>query len=368
MHYEKFQDILKDGICNQQINAILANKYVLPEYTFFAMYSEYEQIQIKSSASATTLPILNKSKFEKLLIVIPPIAQQEIIVSKIKQIFTYIKDIEESNYELETIIANAKSKILELALRGKLVPHDSNDEPASVLLERIHTEKEELIKQGKIKPDKKESIIFRSDDNSYYEKFEDGITKNIDNEIPFDIPKSWMFVRLKQIGNIIGGGTPKTNHSEYWNGNIPWITPADLSGYTDIYITGGERTITELGLRSSSAQLLPTDTVLYSSRAPIGYVVIAANPIATNQGFKSIVPFINGMSNYLYYCLIARTNEIIQHATGTTFKEISGSQMGQTIIPLPPIDEQQRICQMIKCFMNSFAYIEECIANSSSDI
>ena len=341
---------------------------LFPRYMFMLMTSKYVVHGLNQFMKGDNSPSIRKEDIENWLYPIPPFEEQKSIVKQLNSILQVISEIRDNRNNLADCIAVIKSKIYELALRGKLVPHDSNDEPASVLLERIHTEKEELIKQGKIKPDKKESIIFRSDDNSYYEKFEDGITKNIDNEIPFDIPKSWMFVRLKQIGNIIGGGTPKTNHSEYWNGNIPWITPADLSGYTDIYITGGERTITELGLRSSSAQLLPTDTVLYSSRAPIGYVVIAANPIATNQGFKSIVPFINGMSNYLYYCLIARTNEIIQHATGTTFKEISGSQMGQTIIPLPPIDEQQRICQMIKCFMNSFAYIEECIANSSSDI
>ncbi len=168
-----------------------------------------------------------------------------------------------------------------------------------------------------------------------------------------------MFIRLKQIGNIVGGGTPKTNIKGYWNGNIPWITPADLSGFTHVYISYGERTITELGLQSSSAQLLPAGTVLYSSRAPIGYVAIAANPVTTNQGFKSVIPIINNMSNYLYYCLIARTDEIIQRATGTTFKEISGSQMGEIIISLPPLDEQIRIYKRIDCLIKILLQIEE---------
>lgn len=165
----------------------------------------------------------------------------------------------------------------------------------------------------------------------------------IDNELPFNLPDSWTFVRLKHIGEVVGGGTPKTNITEYWNGNIPWITPADLSGYENVYISTGSRMVTEIGLKSSSAQILPQNTVLYSSRAPIGYTAIAANPISTNQGFKSVVPYDFSMSVYLYYCLKARTPDIIQRATGTTFKEISGSEMAETIIPLPPINEQKRI-------------------------
>lgn len=178
--------------------------------------------------------------------------------------------------------------------------------------------------------------------SSYYEKIGREV-RCIDNELPFNLPDSWTFVRLKHIGAVVGGGTPKTNISEYWGGSIPWITPADLSGYENIYISTGSKMITEIGLKSSSAQILPQNTVLYSSRAPIGYTAIAANPISTNQGFKSIVPYDFTMTPYLYYCLKARTDNIIQRATGTTFKEISGSEMAETIIPLPPINEQKQI-------------------------
>ena len=177
---------------------------------------------------------------------------------------------------------------------------------------------------------------------SYYEKI-GGKVHCIDSELPFELPDSWTFARLKHIGEIVGGGTPKTNISEYWDGNIPWLTPADFSGYESMYISSGARTITELGLKSSSAQMLPANSVLYSSRAPIGYIAIATNPVSTNQGFKSVVPHDFAMSPYLYYCLKARTNNIVQRATGTTFKEISGSEMAETIIPLPPLNEQKRI-------------------------
>ena len=103
---------------------------------------------------------------------------------------------------------------------------------------------------------------------SYYEKMGAEV-RCIDSELPFDLPDSWTFARLKHISEIVGGGTPKTNIAEYWDGNIPWLTPADFSGYEKMYISAGARTITELGLKSSSAQMLPKNSVLYSSRAPV---------------------------------------------------------------------------------------------------
>ena len=193
---------------------------------------------------------------------------------------------------------------------------------------------------------------------SYYEKIGSEV-RCIDSEIPFDLPESWMFARLKHIGEVIGGGTPKTSIDEYWDGDIPWLTPADLSGYEDMHISTGARTITELGLKSSSAQLLPENAILYSSRAPIGYIAIAANPISTNQGFKSVVPYNSLMSPYLYYCLKARTSDIVRRATGTTFKEISGSEMAETIVPLPPINEQQRIFDKATKLLEVLSTIEK---------
>lgn len=193
--------------------------------------------------------------------------------------------------------------------------------------------------------------------SSYYEKIGPE-ERCIDNELPFELPDSWMFVRLKHIGEIVGGGTPKTNISEYWDGNIPWLTPADFSGYEEMYVSSGTRTITEIGLKSSSARMLPVNSVLYSSRAPIGYIAIAANSVSTNQGFKSVVPYDFTMSPYLYYCLKARTDDIIQRATGTTFKEISGSEMAETIIPLPPVAEQKRIFEKATQLLDIITTIE----------
>ena len=320
----------------------IVHNIVNPLYVLRAIESSSIQDHFNSSLKGIGVPNLHLEHIRKTLIPIPPCTEQDRIILRADTFLSLVEQIATDETELHHLISKAKAKVLDLAIRGKLVPQNPDDEPASILLERIRAEKEELIKQGKIKRDKKESIIFKGEDNSYYEKIGSEV-RCIDSEIPFDLPESWMFARLKHIGEVIGGGTPKTNIDEYWDGNIPWLTPADLSSYEDVYILTGARTITELGLKSSSAQMLPKNSILYSSRAPIGYIAIAANPISTNQGFKSVVPYDFAMSPYLYYCLKARTSDIIQRATGTTFKEISGSEMAETIIPLPPINEQQRI-------------------------
>ena len=325
----------------------------------FVMYFlDYAQEDMKNKPSGGLQPFVSLNFLRTYLVPVPPVEEQQRIVSILADSINKIRNIDVLKNELTASVEKAKSKILDLAIRGKLVPQDPNDEPASVLLERIRTEKEELIKQGKIKRDKKESVIFKGEDNSYYEKIGTEV-RCIDNELPFELPDSWMFVRLKHIGEIVGGGTPKTNISEYWDGNIPWLTPADFSGYKEMYVTSGARTITEIGLKSSSAQMLPANSVLYSSRAPIGYIAIAASPVSTNQGFKSVVPYDFAMSPYLYYCLKARTGDIIQRATGTTFKEISGSEMAETIISLPPITEQKWICEKVAQLFNVIITIEK---------
>ena len=340
--------------CFQRHIAIIRPCLVTNCYLYLVLGSSYVKLICDEKSTGTAQKTVGLATLREMLVPIAPYAESLKIVTQVQTALTIVKNISSDKDSLHSLIEVAKSKILDLAIRGKLVPQDSNDEPASVLLERIRAEKETLIKAGKLKRDKKESVIFRGEDNSYYEKVVEDV-RCIDNEIPFEIPETWVFVRLKHIGTVIGGGTPKTNVPSFWDGEIPWLTPADLSGCKETYVSAGGRKITQEGLDSSSAQLMPAGTVLYSSRAPIGYVAISTNPIATNQGFKSVIPFDFSMSEYLYYCLQARTPDIEQRATGTTFKEISGSAMAETIIPLPPIAEQQAICQKLK---ESFSAIE----------
>ena len=159
---------------------------------------------------------------------------------------------------------------------------------------------------------------------------------------------SWKECKLGDIAEIIGGGTPSTSNNEFWNGNIPWLTPRDLTGYSKVYISHGERFITESGLKNSSAKLMPKGSVLLTSRAPIGYVVIAKNEICTNQGFKSLVPNFEILnSEFLYYWLKSNTDYLQQLGTGTTFAEISGSVVKNIDISLPPLEEQKAIAEVL---------------------
>jgi len=145
----------------------------------------------------------------------------------------------------------------------------------------------------------------------------------------------WKQCTLAELGEIIGGGTPSTKKSSYWDGDIAWITPKDLATHKGVYISKGERNITKEGLSSSAARLMPTGSVLFSSRAPIGYVAIAENEVCTNQGFKNIIPNKDTDSLFLYYLLIYNRDKIENMGSGTTFKEVSGSVMKQIEVTVP---------------------------------
>ena len=223
-----------------------------------------------------------------------------------------------------------KNSILQLAIQGKLVEQRPEEGTGEELFRQIQAEKQRLIKAGTIKREKP-------------------LPEISDDEKPFNIPESWKWVRISQLGDVIGGGTPKTENSEYWDdAGIPWLTPADMKHIHGKYVQRGERNISSAGLEGSSARIMPTGSILYSSRAPIGYIAIAENSISTNQGFKSLVPVIIDINLFIYYCLIARTDDIIRRASGTTFKEISGADFGLTIVPLPPLAEQKRIVAKIE--------------------
>ncbi len=158
----------------------------------------------------------------------------------------------------------------------------------------------------------------------------------------------WKEYKFSDIAEVIGGGTPDTFNVSYWNGDIPWLTPKDLTGYSKIYISKGERNITSDGLKNSSAKLLPKDTVLLTTRAPIGYVAIAENEIATNQGFKNFVLKKDYADcKFVYYWLKNNIDYLRSIGTGTTFAEINGSVVKEIKILLPPLSEQKSIASIL---------------------
>ena len=158
-----------------------------------------------------------------------------------------------------------------------------------------------------------------------------------------------MKVKISEIGEVIGGGTPSTKKAEYYKKRwISWITPKDLSGYTKMYISHGARDISESGFKNSSTRILPKDTVLISSRAPIGYCAIAANDLTTNQGFKSIIPNKNKvLPKYLYYLMLSNKDNLEQIASGSTFKEVSGNAMKNFVVEIPNLEKQREVVNII---------------------
>ena len=160
---------------------------------------------------------------------------------------------------------------------------------------------------------------------------------------------AWKECTIADLGTVVGGATPSTKDSaNYDNGTIAWLTPKDLSGYQGRYISRGERNITEKGLKSCSTQLLPKYSVLFSSRAPIGYIAIANNEICTNQGFKSVIPNKGTDYLFLYYLLKYKKDMIESMGTGTTFKEVSGNTMRSIQVKVPSdISEQRRIASIL---------------------
>ena len=166
---------------------------------------------------------------------------------------------------------------------------------------------------------------------------------------------------MGDIAQIVGGGTPRTSDpSNFEGGDIPWLTPADLSGYTEKYVSHGARFITRKGLESSSARILPAGSVLFTSRAPIGYVAIARNPIATNQGFKSFILKDGILPEYVYWWLKGAKQAAEGLASGTTFLELSGANAKKLPIPIAPPDQQRRIVAEIE---KQFSRLDEAVAN-----
>lgn len=167
-----------------------------------------------------------------------------------------------------------------------------------------------------------------------------------------------MKYKLKDIGKIVGGGTPSTKHSEYYAENgIGWITPKDLSRYHRKYIFHGQRDISRLGLNHSSAKSMPTNSILVSSRAPIGYVAMAGDTLTTNQGFKNIVPDISKvLPDYLYYLMLNSKDKLEQVASGSTFKEVSGKTMKDFEVDIPEFNKQYEVVSRLNPIIQKIEY------------
>ncbi|HAC64928.1 MAG TPA: hypothetical protein DCF68_15705, partial [Cyanothece sp. UBA12306] len=162
-----------------------------------------------------------------------------------------------------------------------------------------------------------------------------------------NLPQDWTLESLGNCCKVVSGSTPRRNKSEYWNGDIDWVTPKDLSHLNSSVLQEAPEKITELGYKSCSTTLLPKGSILFSSRAPIGLIAIAGKPMCTNQGFKSLIPNSSVYSAYLYWCMRFFTPQLASQGCGTTFKELSKTVVEKFKIPLPPLEEQKRIAKIL---------------------
>ena len=214
-----------DKFCFQRHIAIVRPCIISNHYLYIALGSSYVKSICDDKATGTAQKTVGLATLRELLVPVAPYKEQMQIYTQAQAALHIVDSISSDKEDLLSIIETTKFKILDLAIRGKLVPQDPNDEPASVLLERIRAEKEELIKQGKIRRDKKESVIFRGEDNSYYEKIGSKV-ENISDEIPFELPDGWAFVRLREPWELISGRDLSPSEYNADGVGIPYITGA----------------------------------------------------------------------------------------------------------------------------------------------
>lgn len=328
------------------------------EFLFYLLSSNFAYYQFCSSVSGAVVKNLSTDKVANSIFPLPPIEEQKRIVEKINLLMPLINEydsLEKNITKLNKDFPNSiKKSILQYAIEGKLTEQSEKDEPVEKLLKRIKKEREKLIKEGKIKKDKTTSEIYKKD-SSYYERvFEgDNIVKDvcIDDELPFDIPDSWVWVRLGELCTIINGFTPLRSNNKFWyNPTIPWFTVEDIHNQgRRIYKT--LQAINELALSNNSTRILPAKTVLLCCTASVGEYAITEIPLTTNQQFNGLV--IN--EYWKKYCMpefiftIAPTfkSYLLQVAGKTTFNFISVKKLSELLIPLPPIEEQGRIADKI---------------------
>ena len=312
---------------------------------------------------------LTQAMLKNTLIPLPPFAEQQRIANRLIQIFALIEYIDTGTNDVEHLIALTKSKILDLAIRGKLVPQDPNDEPADVLLERIRKEKEELIKQGKIKKDKKECIIFKGDDNSYYEQFEKNI-ENINDEIPFDIPDSWKWTRLgsyaQKITDYVASGSfaslrenvPVLKNKDY----AIMVKTADFSNNFTQNLTY----TTEHGYNYLENSNLFGGELILSNIGSIGkvFIVPKLNQKMTLAPNTVMIKLLNEEHrDYVYNFLLSPFgySQLLKISGGTGIAKFNKTDLKTLLLPIPPIQEQDRIIKQIKKLFELLSEVENSI-------
>ena len=338
-----------DGM-NLTENAVkITNIAINKSFLCIILQTDFVQQQFQDKTHQVAMPKLALERILSTLIPICSSVQQQQIVDRFQIYDNFLSTIDTEKEELQKIVSLSKSKILDLAIRGKLVPQDPNDEPASVLLERIRSENEELIKQGKIKRDKKESVIFKGDDNSYYEKIGNKVNC-IDEEIPFELPEGWAFIRLNTAWELISGRDLSPSEYNDKNDGIPYITGA--SNFKNGHIRLVRWTpVPQVITRRGDLLLTCKGTIGEIAHNNFGEAHIARQIMAIRNIYSLNVDF-------LALCIEYSMTKI-KHAAKGLIPGISREDILNLVIPIPPTKEQENICNKLKVTFSAIEHIEK---------
>ena len=308
-----------------------------------------EALRLNNYATGAAQPGLSVANILNVFVPVPPTQEQDRIGNSVYESLKIVEALEQEKIDLQKNIITAKTKILDLAICGKLVPQDPNDEPASVLLERIRAEKEELIKHGKIKRDKKESVIFKGDDNSYYEKVGNNVNC-IDEKISFELPEGWAFIRLNTAWELISGRDLSPSEYNNKNDGIPYITGA--SNFKNGHISLVRWTpVPQVITRRGDLLLTCKGTIGEIAHNNFGEAHIARQIMAIRNIYSLNVDF-------LALCIEYSMTKIKQAAKGL-IPGISREDILNLVIPIPPTKEQENICNKLKVTFLAIEHIEK---------
>ena len=328
-------------------HAVVVNGFGIIPSLF--IYYFFTALNLNQYATATAQPGLAVSNIVEVFIPLPPLPEQLCIVSKIEKLLPLVKTYEQAQNGLNELNASLneqlRKSILQEAIQGKLVPQIAEEGTAEKLLTEIREEKERLIKEGKLKKSAlADSIIYKGDDNKYWEKKENNVVC-IDDEIPFVIPNSWNWCRLKDIGRTETGTTPSKSHPEYFGNYIPFLSPANILGSKIISETQG---LSNIGIEFG--RVVPKNSILQVCiGGSIGKCAIVNKPATFNQQINSITPY---LCNVEFVHIVLQSEyfrlAIMDKATGTATPIINRGNWETLLFPLPPLKEQLRIIEKYK--------------------
>ena len=299
----------------------------ISQYYFLHLLEHYKNVGIIDDVSkGVTIKHFTQNAMQKILFPIPPLAEQRRIVAEVEKWFALIDDLETNKQDLQSAVKQVRAKVLDLAIHGKLVPQDPNDEPAIALLRRINPH-------------------FTPSDTSHYQN------------PPFDIPASWQWVRVSDIAKTITGGTPSKNKPQYYGGTFPFYKPADLDAGRNVIVAS--EYLSEEG--KSISRVIPPNSIAICCIGSIGKCGYLAKECTTNQQINTIVPYTNIFPLLIYYycCSSFFKQQLVDKSSAITISIVNKSKLEDTLLPLPPLAEQKRIVSEIERIFGVLGTIEE---------